>query len=78
VCILLFQKEEWLIRDLLRHVKGKLSEPSIKPSTITRCLVFSIFSELLGQKAGFAYIHAVKLAQNGTLTEKKMGNISKK
>ena len=72
--IILLQEEEWLIRDCLRHVKGKLSEPAIKPSIVTRCLAFSIFSELLGHRADFAYIHAVKLAQNGSLTEKKMGN----
>lgn len=64
-----------MIRDGLRLVKAKLSEPSIKPSTVVKCLAFSIFSELSGYKAEFAHIHAVKLAQYGSLTEKKMGNV---
>lgn len=64
-----------MIRDCLKLVKAKLSEPSIKPSTVIKCLAFSIFSELSGYKAEFAHIHAVKLAQYGTLTEKKMGNV---
>ncbi|PSN42024.1 hypothetical protein C0J52_08244 [Blattella germanica] len=68
------REEELIIREYLKLVKAKLSEPSIKPSIITRCLVFSIFSELLGLRTEFAYIHAVKLAQNGSLTEKKLGD----
>lgn len=59
----------------MRLVKAKLSEPSIKPSTVIKCLAFSIFSELSGYKAEFAHIHAVKLAQCGSLAEKKMGNV---
>lgn len=70
------REEEWLIRDCLRLVKAKLSEPSIKPSTVIKCLAFSIFSELSGYKAEFAYIHAVKLAQYGSLAEKKMGYLA--
>lgn len=59
----------------MKLVKAKLSEPSIKPSTVIKCLAFSIFSELSGYKAEFAHIHAVKLAQYGSLAEKKMGNV---
>ncbi|KAJ9584605.1 hypothetical protein L9F63_021047, partial [Diploptera punctata] len=70
------REEEWLIQDFLRHVKIKLSEPSVKPSTVTRCLAFCMFSEMLGQRADFGYIHAVKLAQNGSLMEKKMGYLA--
>ncbi|XP_023710793.1 AP-4 complex subunit epsilon-1 isoform X2 [Cryptotermes secundus] len=70
------REEEWMIRDCLRLVKAKLSEPSSKPSTVIKCLAFSIFSELSGYKAEFAYIHAVKLAQNGSLAEKKMGYLA--
>lgn len=64
-----------MIRECLRIVKAKLSEPSVRPSTVVKCLAFSIFSELSGYKAEFAHIHAVKLAQYGSLTEKKMGNV---
>ncbi|XP_069674003.1 AP-4 complex subunit epsilon-1-like [Periplaneta americana] len=70
------REEEWLIRDCLRLVRAKLSEPSSKPSIIIKCLAFSIFSELCGYKAEFAYIHAVKLAQYGSLAEKKMGYLA--
>lgn len=34
-----------------------------------------LFCHLLGYDAGFACIHAVKLAQQGVLIEKKTGNI---
>ena len=36
-------------------------------------LAFVVFAEMMGYKAEFAYIHAVKLAQRGSLAEKKMG-----
>ncbi|XP_049939262.1 AP-4 complex subunit epsilon-1-like isoform X1 [Schistocerca serialis cubense] len=69
-------EEEWTIKQCLRLVREKLSEPNISSSTIAKCLVFVVFAETLGYQAEFAYIHAVKLAQNGSLIEKKIGYLA--
>lgn len=69
-------EEEWTIKHCLRLVRAKLSEPNISSSTVAKCLVFVVFAETLGYKAEFAYIHAVKLTQNGSLIEKKIGYLA--
>lgn len=56
-------------------IKERLAEPSNTPSAVKKMLVFVVFAELLGYEAEFAHIHAVKLAQRGSVAEKKMGKV---
>lgn len=56
-------------------IKERLAEPSNTPSAVKKMLVFVVFAELLGYEAEFAHIHAVKLAQRGSVAEKKMGKL---
>ena len=37
------------------------------------CMVRLIYCEMLGYEASFGYIHAIKLAQQGNLFEKRVG-----
>lgn len=37
------------------------------------CMVRLIYCEMLGYDASFGYIHAIKLAQQGNLLEKRVG-----
>lgn len=68
------QEEEWSFQDSLKTIQQRLSEPGVRPSAVKKMLAFVVFAEMMGYKAEFAYIHAVKLAQRGSLAEKKMGN----
>lgn len=36
-------------------------------------MVRAIYCEMLGYEASFSYIHAIKLAQQGTAREKRVG-----
>lgn len=36
-------------------------------------MVRAMYCEMLGYEASFAYIHAIKLAQQGTVLEKRVG-----
>ena len=57
----------------MKSIRDRLSEPGVRPSAVKKMLAFVVFAEMMGYKAEFAYIHAVKLAQRGSLAEKKMG-----
>lgn len=70
------KEEEWCFQDSLRSIRDRLSEPGIRPSAVKKMLAFVVFAEMMGYKAEFAYIHAVKLAQRGSLAEKKMGKLT--
>lgn len=37
------------------------------------CMVRLIYCEMLGYESSFGYIHAIKLAQQGNLLEKRVG-----
>ncbi|KAK3919365.1 AP-4 complex subunit epsilon-1 [Frankliniella fusca] len=67
------REEEWCFQDSLRSIQERLSEPAVRPSAVKKMLSFVVFAEMMGYRAEFAYIHAVKLAQRGSLAEKKMG-----
>jgi hypothetical protein len=56
-------------------VKFRLSNPSTKPLLAGHCLAFAIFAELMGYNVDFAHIHAINLAQQPSIIEKKMGTI---
>lgn len=38
-------------------------------------MVRAIYCEMLGYNASFAYIHAIKLAQQGSALEKRVGKL---
>ncbi|CAJ0928510.1 unnamed protein product [Ranitomeya imitator] len=40
------------------------------------CMVRLIYCEMLGYEASFGYIHAIKLAQQGNLLEKRVGYLA--
>ncbi|XP_046391335.1 AP-4 complex subunit epsilon-1-like [Ischnura elegans] len=67
------KEEETLIGGCLQLVKSKLGEPSPSHRSIINCLSFVVFADLLGYKAPFAHIHAVKLAGSTSILLKKLG-----
>ena len=39
-------------------------------------MVRAVYCEMLGYEASFSYIHAIKLAQQGTALDKRVGTLS--
>ncbi|KAG8222241.1 hypothetical protein J437_LFUL001439 [Ladona fulva] len=70
---LLLKEEEALIGGCLHLVKTKLGEPSPSHRSVVNCLSFVVFADLLGYKAPFAHIHAVKLAGSSSVVLKRLG-----
>jgi len=57
-------------------VKFRLSNPSTKPLLAGHCLAFAVFAEMMGYNVDFAHIHAINLAQQPSIVEKKMGQFN--
>ncbi|XP_069767421.1 AP-4 complex subunit epsilon-1 isoform X2 [Narcine bancroftii] len=70
------QDEEKLIKKELAALKEQVSAPTTSPKQMRECLVRLIYCEMLGYEASFGYIHAIKLAQQGSLMEKRVGYLA--
>ncbi|XP_069101845.1 AP-4 complex subunit epsilon-1-like [Argopecten irradians] len=68
--------EEQIIRHEIKEMQQKLAMPDISKQQICDCLCRAIFCELLGYDLSSFYIHAVKLAQQGTGFEKRLGYLA--
>ncbi|XP_078540950.1 AP-4 complex subunit epsilon-1 isoform X4 [Lissotriton helveticus] len=70
------QDEEKLIQQELANLKITVSSPSTSLRQMKECMVRLIYCEMLGYEASFGYIHAIKLAQQGNLLEKRVGYLA--
>ncbi|GAB1286847.1 AP-4 complex subunit epsilon-1 [Apodemus speciosus] len=66
------QEEEKLIQQELSNLKATVSAPTTTLKMMKECMVRLIYCEMLGYDASFGYIHAIKLAQQGNLLEKRV------
>ncbi|XP_040893945.1 AP-4 complex subunit epsilon-1 [Toxotes jaculatrix] len=69
-------EEEKLIQRELASIKEQLSSPNTTMRQMKELMVRAIYCESLGYEASFSYIHAIKLAQQGTALEKRVGYLS--
>ncbi|KAM9201458.1 AP-4 complex subunit epsilon-1 [Dugong dugon] len=69
-------EEEKLIQQELSSLKTTVSAPSTTLKMMKECIVRLIYCEMLGYDASFGYIHAIKLAQQGNLLEKRVGYLA--
>nr|XP_003420568.1 AP-4 complex subunit epsilon-1 isoform X1 [Loxodonta africana] len=69
-------EEEKLIQQELSSLKATVSAPTTTLKTMKECMVRLIYCEMLGYDASFGYIHAIKLAQQGNLLEKRVGYLA--
>ncbi|XP_004687850.1 PREDICTED: AP-4 complex subunit epsilon-1 [Condylura cristata] len=69
-------EEEKLIQQELSNLKAMVSAPSTTLKMMKECMVRLIYCEMLGYDASFGYIHAIKLAQQGNLLEKRVGYLA--
>ncbi|XP_063305111.1 AP-4 complex subunit epsilon-1 [Pelobates fuscus] len=70
------QEEEKLIQQELASLKITVSSPNTSLRQMKECMVRLIYCEMLGYEASFGYIHAIKLAQQGNLLEKRVGYLA--
>ncbi|OCT86938.1 AP-4 complex subunit epsilon-1 [Xenopus laevis] len=70
------QEEEKLIQQELANLKITVSSPNTTLRQMKECMVRFIYCEMLGYESGFGYIHAIKLAQQGNLLEKRVGYLA--
>ncbi|XP_060611256.2 AP-4 complex subunit epsilon-1 [Anolis sagrei] len=69
-------EEEKLIQQELKSLKATVSAPTTSLRLMKECMVRLIYCEMLGYEASFGYIHAIKLAQQGNLFEKRVGYLT--
>ncbi|XP_066492223.1 AP-4 complex subunit epsilon-1 [Tiliqua scincoides] len=69
-------EEEKLIQQELKNLKAMVSAPTTTLRLMKECMVRLIYCEMLGYEASFGYIHAIKLAQQGNLFEKRVGYLA--
>ncbi|XP_039214692.1 AP-4 complex subunit epsilon-1 isoform X2 [Crotalus tigris] len=69
-------EEEKLIHQELNNLKATVAAPTTTLKLMKECMVRMIYCEMLGYEASFGYIHAIKLAQQGNLFEKRVGYLA--
>eukprot|EP00064_Thunnus_orientalis_P010740 superscaffoldBa00001485_g10767 len=69
-------EEEKLIQRELASIKEQVSSPNTSMRQMKELMVRAIYCEMLGYEASFSYIHAIKLAQQGTALEKRVGYLA--
>lgn len=59
----------------IKHVRLKIFNNLflVFQRLMKECMVRLIYCEMLGYESSFGYIHAIKLAQQGNLLEKRVG-----
>ncbi|KPP66345.1 AP-4 complex subunit epsilon-1-like, partial [Scleropages formosus] len=69
-------EEEKLIKKELAAIKEQVSSPNTTLKQMKEIMVRAIYCEMLGYEASFSYIHAIKLAQQGSVLEKRVGYLA--
>ncbi|XP_073159975.1 AP-4 complex subunit epsilon-1 isoform X3 [Lepidochelys kempii] len=69
-------EEEKLIQQEQTNLKATVSAPTTTVRLMKECMVRLIYCEMLGYESSFGYIHAIKLAQQGNLLEKRVGYLA--
>lgn len=69
-------EEEKLIQRELASLKDQVSSPNTSMRQMKEAMVRAIYCEMLGYEASFSYIHAIKLAQQGSILEKRVGYLA--
>ncbi|KAM9376860.1 AP-4 complex subunit epsilon-1 [Pholidichthys leucotaenia] len=69
-------EEEKLIHRELSSIREQVSSPNTTMRQMKELMVRTIYCEMLGYEASFSYIHAIKLAQQGTVLEKRVGYLA--
>ncbi|XP_073720644.1 AP-4 complex subunit epsilon-1-like isoform X1 [Misgurnus anguillicaudatus] len=69
-------EEENLIKQELSAIKEQVASPNTSMNQMREIMVRAMYCEMLGYDASFTYIHAIKLAQQGGVMEKRVGYLA--
>ncbi|XP_067235633.1 AP-4 complex subunit epsilon-1 isoform X2 [Chanodichthys erythropterus] len=69
-------EEENLMKQELSAMKEQVSSPNTTMKQMREVMVRAMYCEMLGYDASFTYIHAIKLAQQGSVLEKRVGYLA--
>ncbi|KAA0724674.1 AP-4 complex subunit epsilon-1 [Triplophysa tibetana] len=71
-----FMEEENLMKQELSSMKEQVASPNTTMKQMKEIMVRAMYCEMLGYDASFTYIHAIKLAQQGGVLEKRVGYLA--
>ncbi|XP_071511137.1 AP-4 complex subunit epsilon-1-like [Diadema antillarum] len=69
-------EQERIVQKELDLIRQNLAQPEVSQTKMKEFLVRLIYCEMLGQSANFSYIHALKMAQQGVLLNKRVGYLA--
>ncbi|XP_072174315.1 AP-4 complex subunit epsilon-1-like [Diadema setosum] len=69
-------EQERIVQKELDLIRQNLAQPEVSQKKTKEFLVRLIYCEMLGLSANFAYIHALKMAQQGVLLNKRVGYLA--
>ncbi|XP_066270284.1 AP-4 complex subunit epsilon-1-like [Branchiostoma lanceolatum] len=69
-------EEERIMKKEVNYLQQKLTQPDISKKQMKELLVRLVYCNMLGHDITFGYIHALKLAQQGGLVEKRVGYLA--
>ncbi|XP_078578127.1 AP-4 complex subunit epsilon-1-like [Branchiostoma floridae x Branchiostoma japonicum] len=69
-------EEERIMKKEVSYLQQKLTQPDISNKHMKELLVRLVYCNMLGHDITFGYIHALKLAQQGGLVEKRVGYLA--
>ncbi|XP_019622254.1 PREDICTED: AP-4 complex subunit epsilon-1-like [Branchiostoma belcheri] len=69
-------EEERIMKKEVSYLQQKLTQPDISKKQMKELLVRLVYCHMLGHDITFGYIHALKLAQQGGLVEKRVGYLA--
>lgn len=70
------REEEDICRKQLEAIASRLDKPGVTPAVMADGMVRAMYCHLVGYNASSIGIHAIKLAQTGTLLHRKMGYLA--
>lgn len=69
-------EEDLIVRNKLASLQSRLSQPGISLDEVEDCLLYAMYCETIGYSCSFAYIHSLKLAEQGNLHQKMIGYLA--
>lgn len=70
------QEEDRIITEEIAFLKKKIIEPGMNKKKMKEYVIRSIYVEMLGQDASFAYIKAVELCASSNIGQKRVGYLA--
>jgi AP-4 complex subunit epsilon-1 len=70
------QEEDRIVTDEVQYLKKTIAQPGTSKKKMKELVVRSLYVEMLGQDASFAYIKAVELCASTSIVQKRVGYLA--